>query len=186
MRAWLSPAGTAAATLTGLAVAAGTGWRGVVLLLAFFVTSSALTRGGGGRTTVQVAANGGVAATAALLSLLDAHWLLAFAGAVAAAAADTWSTEIGGRSHATTRLITTGAPVPAGTSGGITWLGSLGGAAGAGLIAIAAAASRAPSPTPSSGPPCRRASAARPARPSARSATAGAAARPGRRRGSPG
>ena len=109
-----------------------------MLLLVFFVSASALTRGGGRRTPVQVWANGGVAAVAALLSTVAPAGALAFAGALSAAAADTWSTEIGGRSGLAPRLITNGHPVPAGTSGGITWLGSLGGLAGAALLGASA------------------------------------------------
>jgi len=139
MRAWLTPAGIAAAAAIGAAAAVGAGWRGLVLLAVFFVSSSALTRGGGRRTVRQVVANGGVAALAALLSLQGRAWLLAFAGALAAAAADTWATEIGGRSTATPRLLTTGRPVPPGTSGGVTWLGSAGGLAGAVLLGASAA-----------------------------------------------
>ena len=135
---WLTGGGVAAAAAVGAATAWGRGWRGVVLLFAFFISSSLLTQlagGGAGRRTVrQVLANGGVAAVAAWMG----SWSLA-AGALAAATADTWSTEIGGRSRRGPRLITTGRPVPAGTSGGVTWLGSAGGAAGAAFIAAAAA-----------------------------------------------
>ncbi len=138
MPPWLSPAGVAAAAALGAAVAAGAGWRGLALLAVFFVTASALTRGGGRRTPAQVLANGGVAAAAALLARLDARFLLAFAGALAAAAADTWSTEVGARSSAQPRLVTTGRPVPPGTSGGVTWLGTLGGVGGAALLALCA------------------------------------------------
>ncbi len=139
MREWLSPRGLAAAAAVGAATLAGAGWRGFVLLAVFFVTSSALTRGGGRRTARQVLANGGVAALAALLSLAGPAWKVALAGALAAAAADTWSTENGGRSGATPRLLTTGRPVPAGTSGGVTWPGTAGGVAGAALLAASAA-----------------------------------------------
>jgi len=138
MQHWLSPAGAAAAAAVGVAVFTGAGWRGLILLAVFFVASSALTRGGGRRTPVQVLANGGVAAAAALLALRDRGWLLAFAGALAAAAADTWSAEIGARSPSAPRLVTTGRPVPPGTSGGVTWLGTLGGLAGAALVAACA------------------------------------------------
>ncbi len=139
MRAWLTPAGVAAATAVGAATMLGTGWRGLALLTVFFVSSSALTRGGGRRTARQVFANGGVAAVAALLSLLGRAWLPAFAGALAAAAADTWATEIGARSSGTPRLLTTARPVPPGTSGGVTWLGSAGSVAGAAVLAASAA-----------------------------------------------
>ena len=84
---------------------------------------------------IQVLANGGVAAAAAIAG----GWP-AFAGALAAATADTWATEIGAFSTVAPRLVTTGAPVPAGTSGGITVLGTAGGVAGALLIATLATA----------------------------------------------
>src|SRR5207244_8659964 len=56
-------------------------------------------------------------------------------GAIAAAAADTWATEIGAFSPFPPRLITSGQRVTRGTSGGITALGTLGGVAGALVIA---------------------------------------------------
>jgi len=138
MRTWLSPAGAGWAALVGTAVVVGTGWRGFVLLLVFFATSSLLTPGGGRRRPVQVLANGGVAAACALLALWTDWAAGAFAGALAAAAADTWSTEIGGRSGRTPRMLTTFAPVSPGTSGGVSIPGTLGGAAGAATIAFAA------------------------------------------------
>ena len=130
---WLTAAGAAAALAVGTATIIGVGWRGFVLLLAFLVSGSLLTKGGGRRTAAQVFANGGVAAVAALLG----SWP-AFAGAVAAAAADTWATEIGARSSSTPRLITTFAPVPPGANGGVTLLGTAGGLLGAMVIAILA------------------------------------------------
>jgi len=134
VKAWLSPAGTVGALAVGCAVWIGTGWRGFVVLLTFFVTASALTRGGGRRRPVQVFANGGVAALCALLARADAAFLAAFAGAIAAAAADTWSTEIGGRWGGEPRFLTTWHRVAPGTSGGVTTAGSLGGLAAALLI----------------------------------------------------
>ena len=139
MTTWLSPGGALAALAVGAAVTVGTGWPGLVLLFAFFLSSSLLTPGGGRRRAVQVVANGGVAAAAALLARAHPAWAAAFAGALAAAAADTWSTEIGARSSRPPRLVTTGRPVAAGTSGGVTWLGTGGGAAGAAFVAAAAA-----------------------------------------------
>jgi uncharacterized protein (TIGR00297 family) len=140
MRAWLSPAGTLSAAAIGAAVWLGAGWRGVALLIAFFVTSSWLTPGGGRRGAAQVFANGGVAAGCALLAQWHVAFGAAFAGALAAAAADTWSTEIGARSRRAPRLITTWQTVAPGVSGGITPLGSAGALAGAGAIAAAALA----------------------------------------------
>jgi uncharacterized protein (TIGR00297 family) len=130
---WLSRSGAVAALAVGGATVWGAGWRGLSLVLAFFVSGSLLTTmaegGGGRRTAAQVFANGGVAAAAAL-----AGWWPAFAGALAAAAADTWATEIGAFSPTPPRLITSGAPVPRGASGGITPLGTAGGALGAAVM----------------------------------------------------
>jgi uncharacterized protein (TIGR00297 family) len=130
---WLTRRGAAAALAVGLATGWGFGWRGLLLLLAFFVSGSLLTAGGGQRTERQVLANGGVAALAALAG----SWA-GFAGAIAAATADTWASEIGRHARTPPRLITTGRPVPAGTDGGITLLGTAGGVVGAGLIAALA------------------------------------------------
>jgi uncharacterized protein (TIGR00297 family) len=102
----------------------------MVLLLAFFVLSTLLSRRGTARNERQVIANGGIAALAALAG----NWLW-FAGALAAANADTCATEIGRFSPTSPRLITNGARVPAGTDGGMTLLGTTAGIAGAGLIA---------------------------------------------------
>jgi len=107
---WLTRGGAAAALLVGGATLWGVGWRGLVLLLAFFVSASLVTqRDARQRTARQVLANGGVPAVAALLGA----WPV-FAGALAAAAADTWATEIGARSPTPPRLITSGVPVPHG------------------------------------------------------------------------
>jgi uncharacterized protein (TIGR00297 family) len=102
----------------------------MVLLLAFFVLSTLLSRRGTARNERQVLANGGIAALAALAG----HWLW-FAGALAAANADTWATEIGSHSRTPPRLITSWARVAAGTDGGMTLLGTAGGIAGAGFVA---------------------------------------------------
>ena len=126
---WLTSAGVAAALAVGGATMWGVGWRGLLLLLAFLVSGSLLTRGGGPRNARQVVANGGVAAVAALVG----SWP-AFAGAVAAAAADTWATEIGAYSPTAPRLVTSGAPVPRGANGGITLLGTAGGVVGAAVM----------------------------------------------------
>ncbi len=126
---WLTGRGVAAALGVGLATGYGLGWRGLLLLLGFFVSSSLLSKKTS-RNHRQVIANGGIAALSALLG----SWL-AFAGSLAAATADTWATEIGRSSPTPPRLITNGARVPAGTDGGMTLLGTVGGIAGAGLIA---------------------------------------------------
>jgi len=103
----------------------------LLVLLAFFVSSSLLSKKTSPpRNHRQVLANGGVAAVAALAG----SWAW-FGGAIAAAAADTWATEIGGHSPTPPRLMTNGIHVPPGTDGGMTLLGTTGGIAGAGFVA---------------------------------------------------
>ena len=96
---------------------------------------------GAERDAVQVLANGGVAlASAVLYGLTGASgWLVALAGGIAAANADTWSTEIGRTSRTLPRLITTWRHVPAGTSGAVSGRGLAGAIAGAATIGITAA-----------------------------------------------
>ena len=140
---WLTPDGLVAALAVGAAVWWGLGWRGAALLLAFFISGSLLTQlatgRGGRRNARQVIANGGAAALGALLG----SWPAA-AGALAAAAADTWATELGSFSPTPPRLITNWARVPRGTSGGITAPGTAGGLAGA--LAMGALAHLLPPP----------------------------------------
>ncbi|MGH7530085.1 MAG: DUF92 domain-containing protein, partial [Gemmatimonadales bacterium] len=98
---WLTGRGAVAALAVGAATLIGTGWRGVALLAAFLVSGSVLTRAAEGaaarRTGRQVLANGGVAALSALVSgrTCERRALPVLAGALAAATADTWATEIG-------------------------------------------------------------------------------------------
>jgi uncharacterized protein (TIGR00297 family) len=82
---------------------------------------------------VQVLANGGLYALAAALSLVVpwGGWPALGAGALAAAAADTWGTEVGTLAVAPPRLITTWRTVPVGTSGGVTPAGLVATLAGA-------------------------------------------------------
>src|SRR5690606_4274738 len=70
-------------------------------------------------------------------------WWWTAAGALSAAAADTFSTEIGTLWSSSARSILTGERVPAGTSGGVSSPGTLAGALGALLIAAAAPAASA-------------------------------------------
>ncbi len=144
----LSTSGMIAAAVLGTVLVGAAGWWAGALLVAFFVTSSFLSRlgqaaqentlqRGSRRDTVQVAANGGIALVCAIAYGLtgDAPWLAGLAGSLAAANADTWSTEIGGTSPTRPRLITTGERVPAGTSGAVSRRGLAGAIGGALLVA---------------------------------------------------
>jgi uncharacterized protein (TIGR00297 family) len=136
----LTAGGAAGAIAVGTIIFACGGWVWGLVLLAFFAVSSFLSRyrladkraladkfhKGAQRDLGQVLANGGLVA---LLSLLyhshpTAALLAAFLGAMATVNADTWGTEIGVLSPVPPRLILTGRSVPAGTSGGITLLGT--------------------------------------------------------------
>jgi uncharacterized protein (TIGR00297 family) len=150
-RRWLGAGGVSAAAFVGVGVVWGLGATALGLLLFFFVTSSALGRAldgstgrpdeAAGRTAGQVLANAGVATLAAAAAAWlpgTAAWEAAFAGALAAATADTWASEVGEWRAAGTRLITTGRRVDPGVDGGVSWPGSV--AACAGSLAVAALA----------------------------------------------
>ncbi len=143
----LSASGMVAATAVAI-ISTAAGWTWAMILIAFFVSATVLSRyraqardavvgdmvaKGGERDARQVAANGGVFAAAAIASIVhpSAIWLSVGAGAIAASTADTWATEIGTLATHEPRLITTGRLVPTGTSGGVSWPGSLAGVAGA-------------------------------------------------------
>lgn len=150
----LSPSGATTAVLVGTAAVAA-GWDWGALLIVFFLASSVLSRvrreqkrsAGGGiaakgdeRDAVQVLANGAVFAVAAVAFLVTggAAWQAAGAGALAAATADTWATEIGMLAPWPPRSIVTLRVVPPGTSGGVTLLGTLGAVLGAACIELVA------------------------------------------------
>jgi uncharacterized protein (TIGR00297 family) len=88
---------------------------------------------GGARDALQVLANGGVAAACAVVwqQHLSLHWAAAFAGAFAAATADTWGTEVGTLARRPPRSIVTFRPIATGLSGGVTLPGTLAEIAGA-------------------------------------------------------
>ncbi|MCU0625719.1 MAG: DUF92 domain-containing protein [Gemmatimonadaceae bacterium] len=155
-------ASLAAAVIGSAAAVAGTDW--VALLLTFFGTSVALGRAGRARkqartaavldderarTARQVVANGALFATGAVLGVTGLVPLplarTGALGALAAATADTWATEIGLWLGGMPRSVVTGRPLAPGLSGGVTiagTLGSVGGAALLGALALACGWSR--------------------------------------------
>lgn len=146
----LSPSGVLGAVLTGTLTFGLGGWGWGVLLVAFFASSSALSlyrqrekasvaadfAKSGPRDLGQALSNGGLGCLLALGHLLAPHplWIAAFVGAMAAVNADTWGTEVGILRGRRVWLITTGRPVPPGTSGGISGPGTLAAFAGAAFI----------------------------------------------------
>ncbi|MGH2372106.1 MAG: DUF92 domain-containing protein [bacterium] len=154
---WLTTGGAVAAALIGAAIFHFGGLVWAAALLAFFLSGTALTMVGRdrksqpehrrrGRSAGQVIGTGGVAALVSLLwgsglvsEPLRALLPAAFLGALATSAADTWATELGMLSRHPPRLFTSGAYVPAGTSGAVSLVGTLAGVAGAILIAASGA-----------------------------------------------
>jgi uncharacterized protein (TIGR00297 family) len=152
----LTLGGALAATFVGGAAMIG-GARWVVMLLFFFVTSNGLSHWrrrerdrlvgsfiekGERRDAWQVLANGGVFAVAALLATYadEFTWQAVGIGAIAAATADTWSTETGTVLGGTPIDILSGRQVAPGTSGGITIAGSATAVVAAILAAFVASA----------------------------------------------
>ena len=140
-----------AACAVGTAIFAGGGWVGAGALLTFFGTSTLLSRWrrrakaslgyekGGRRDAGQVLANGGIAAACLLLPLLssavDPHRAFGLMlGALAAANADTWATEIGSALGASTIDLRTGRAAPPGTSGAVSLPGTLAALGGTALL----------------------------------------------------
>jgi uncharacterized protein (TIGR00297 family) len=144
----------AAAALGSAAALAGLDW--MTLLLAFFLSSVALGRVGrrakqlrsgavieksGPRDAAQVLANGvvfGIGAALARSGHASAAVPAIALGALAAATADTWGTEIGMLSRAAPHSILTWASLEPGMSGGVSPLGLVATAAGAATLATLA------------------------------------------------
>lgn len=128
------------------------GIKWTIPILTFFILSSILSKigkttkaryalifeKGSQRDYAQVYANGGIAGILMISFVLfpAQEIYLYFLGALAAAMADTWATEIGVLVGQKPRLITTFQKVPAGTSGGITLAGLGGALLGATLISL--------------------------------------------------
>jgi uncharacterized protein (TIGR00297 family) len=145
-RGSLSPSGAAAALVVGTLTFGLGGLAWGVLLAIFFVTSSVLSHfkeaekratadekfaKGHRRDAGQVLANGGLGALLALLNTIVPAtavpreiWFYLFVGVMATVTADTWATELGTLSPRPPRLITNGRVVEAGTSGGVSPLGT--------------------------------------------------------------
>lgn len=153
-RGSLTRSGWLGAIITGTLTFGFGGWAWGLTLIAFFVSSSLLSRykrrikaertgarfaKGGQRDLGQALANGGIAsllAVAYALTGMPTLLLAAFAGVMATVTADTWATELGTLSRHQPRLITSGTPVPTGTSGAVTLAGTLATLAGAVFIGL--------------------------------------------------
>jgi uncharacterized protein (TIGR00297 family) len=154
--AWFAGGVNLSGALAGSAVAfimAVRDLRMFLALLMVFVVTLAATRVGyarkqqlrtaepsGGRTAGQAMANLGVAAL--IVAIAPASWPVLALAALAEAAADTASSEIGMAFPGKTILITTLKPVPPGTDGGISLVGTVAAVFGAAAVALVAVISR--------------------------------------------
>jgi uncharacterized protein (TIGR00297 family) len=136
----------------GAAVYMGYGFRSFLILFVFFVLGSIATRlgfakkaargvaerRGGRRSWREASANLLAAASFSVLAVttpFQAAFLMALVAALAEAAGDTISSEIGQWLSNRAYLITTMKPVPAGEDGGISMLGTAAGVAASALVA---------------------------------------------------
>ena len=128
------------------------GWQWTVPILTFFILSSVLSKFGKKRKAAyqlmfektdtrdagQVAANGGVAGIMMLCWYFfpeNTVWYFIYLASLAAVTADTWGTEIGLLAKGSPRSIITLKKAEKGTSGAVSFVGIVGGALGAFLIA---------------------------------------------------
>jgi uncharacterized protein (TIGR00297 family) len=147
----VTTSGAAVGLVLGIAIYLGYGYKSFLLLLAFFALGSAATRlgyarkaargvaerRGGARSWREAVANTAPAAFFALLVITTQHqaaFLLALIAALAEAAGDTVSSEIGQWLSPQAYMITNLRPVPAGENGGVSLGGTLAGLAGSALV----------------------------------------------------
>jgi uncharacterized protein (TIGR00297 family) len=144
----LNGGGAVAAFIMGIFIFGAGGIQWIAPILAFFILSSLLSKLGkksaettqksSNRDVLQVLANGGIPMIIAIVNFFQPFNLayIMFLGAIAAATADTWATEIGFFSKNDPRHILNFKTVEKGTSGGVTLLGFVGSIFGAGVIAL--------------------------------------------------
>ena len=128
------------------------GWKWSIPILTFFILSSLLSKvrkeknavvesyfeKSGTRDFMQVFANGGLGGVLVIMNTISpSEWFFyGYVASLAAVCADTWSTELGTLKVNKTYNILNFKPVSQGMSGGISLPGTLGGLAGAIVIAI--------------------------------------------------
>lgn len=152
---FLNNSGATATFLLGTTIFGIGGLEWTVPLLTFYLLSSLLSKlgrkrkakfdlvfeKGSQRDAGQVYANGGIAWIIMIIYSLtnEPAYFFAYLGTLAAVQSDTWATEIGTMwPNPKARLITTMQSVPVGTSGGISFPGTLGAFVGALLICASA------------------------------------------------
>jgi len=147
---FLTLSGAIAAVIIGTLVFGGGGLPWAIPLLVFFFSSSILSglrspadtfnvfEKSSRRDAWQVVANGGAGAMLVVASFLHnvEGLYVAYLGSLAAVTADTWATEIGMRTEGKTVSLISFRPVPPGTSGGVSLVGTLSGIFGALVLSL--------------------------------------------------
>lgn len=149
---FLNAGGAVTAFILGTLIFGLGGWVWAAPVMTFFVTSSILSKigkrrkkkfdlvfeKGSTRDAAQVMANGGLAGIIIVAAFYYPHpnWYPVFLGILAAVTSDTWATEIGVFFKSMPRSILNFKKVEPGTSGGVSLMGTLGGALGAFCIAL--------------------------------------------------
>lgn len=141
----LTVGGGAMAGLIAMAVVVSQGWLWLVPLFVFLISGVLLGRlnknarsdakHGKPRDAVQVFCNGGIYAIAACLPSSYSPAFMMWTS-VSVAMSDTWASELGMRFGGKPFDLATYSTLDRGVSGGITWVGCLGGVIGASLMGI--------------------------------------------------
>ncbi len=138
----VSASGAISGYLVGIVIFGAGGWPWVTPLIFFFISSSILShlhhKAYADRNILQVLANGGMGT---IFAIVYFFWdfppaIVLYLGAIGAATADTWATEIGFYSRSKPRLVLSKKIVDRGTSGGVTFVGIIGSVLGALIIGI--------------------------------------------------
>jgi len=133
----VSSSGAISGYIMGIIVFGAGGWPWIIPLVFFFISSSILShlrhKPHSNRNILQILANGGVGT---LFAIIYFFWhfppaIVLYLGAIGAATADTWATEIGFYSKSNPRLVLSKQVVKRGISGGVTFLGITGSVLGA-------------------------------------------------------
>jgi len=149
---FLDRSGVVAAGILAFSLLSVGSWQWVIPALVFFASSSFLSKirskdektskkvlaKGSTRDDGQVWANGGVALFISLLAILypSPIWFVCITASFAAAAADTWATEIGMRWGKSPRSIIDFKQVEKGVSGGVSLFGTVGALLGSLVISL--------------------------------------------------
>jgi uncharacterized protein (TIGR00297 family) len=144
----LSKNGVVAAYIMGIIIFGAGGLKWIVPIVTFFILSSIISKisttddnqlhKGSKRDIIQVLANGGIATIIAIINFYapNENFYILYLAVIAAATADTWASEIGSFNSTDPFHVIKFARVPKGTSGAISFLGTIGSILGAIIIGL--------------------------------------------------